>query len=273
MEKLKVLIVVIISMAIISCKGPAIEGFVKDGFGNPIEGVIIKVEGTQFLAKTDKNGEYSIEYVPGDIKLNISKFGFTDTVFNLKIATETTYPLDTAIIYEFPREKGIWLMDFSANQYQQLKIGRTLLHSWSTSEWFTSKCYEDYNVILTGESDNNSNYSILKHDPTQGYFTFIERDVNDFFLVRLNPTNSIQYEISSNEYEILSRTINNCGMGFAMGDFKDKIIFENTSYFPQGDKLGLRTVNLTKGGVYAFVHYVKRNSKPIPDGVFLFKVE
>jgi len=267
MKKTKFLLMVIITITLFSCKRTAIEGVVKDGFGNPIKDVVVSIDGTQFTSKTDDNGEYSVEYVPGDIKVNISKVGYTDTSFNLKIATETTYPIATATVYEIPKEKGVWVMDYGSKQYEKIKIATTSVRSWSTSEWFTSVCYEVYSVLLVdGNAGSNSNYTIINSNSTQSEITFIDNDENNISLVKLNNDNA-------NQYEILSRTINNCSMGFAMGDFRDKINFENSSYSIKGSNVGIRKVNLNKGSVYAFVNYNKRSSKPVPQGIYLFKVE
>ena len=104
--------IVILSLLItvISCKRTTIEGKIIDGFGKPVKGATVKVAGTQFTSQTDASGEYSVGYVPGNIKVLITKEGFTDTSFSVTIATESIFPAETTSIFEIPKEIGIFVM-------------------------------------------------------------------------------------------------------------------------------------------------------------------
>lgn len=56
--------------------GAQVHGVVKDIFDANIEDVTVKIEKTMFHAKTDKNGNYSIDYVTGNVTVKYSKPGY-----------------------------------------------------------------------------------------------------------------------------------------------------------------------------------------------------
>ncbi len=91
------------------CKKAVITGRVYDSFEKPLTDVNINIDGTEFYATTDSKGEYSIEYVPGDIKVLFSKQGYIDTMFAVNIATESKFPAKKINMYKIPKQQGIFL--------------------------------------------------------------------------------------------------------------------------------------------------------------------
>lgn len=79
------------------------------------------MEGTTFTAKTDAEGKYSLNYVPGKVKVLIRKEGYTSVSLTFDIAIETTFPAQQVTLYKVPPSQGIWLIGKS--DYVPLKKG------------------------------------------------------------------------------------------------------------------------------------------------------
>jgi len=100
---------------------PQITGEVWDGFDQPLQDAIISVQGTTFKAATDEKGKYAVEYVPGKIKLVITKSGYTTAELDFDIAVEATLPAEKVVLYKIPPSKGIWL--FGSSDYVLINQG------------------------------------------------------------------------------------------------------------------------------------------------------
>jgi hypothetical protein len=259
MKKLATLSILFLAfVSLISCKKTAIEGRVLDGFGNPVKDAIVKVEGTQFTSQTNNNGEYSIGYVPGDIKVIITKDGFTQIDYTLKISTESQFPAEDKTIYEIPKESGIWLMDFVKKAYVPIKKVMVNKDKTSQSGFLTITEYESYAIQILVD-----NYTDISMNNNDSHFVFFNNDPQNPKLIKLE-------DLPEGFCEILYRTRRNGAMGFAMGDFTDKINLVNEEFTDLGGGMSLRKVNLDAGSKYAFVNYVKKQSNPIQDLVYFF---
>lgn len=261
MKKSSFLLTVAITSLFSGCSKPSIEGEIFDGFGNPVKDATIKVEGTQFASQTNGNGRYSIGYVPGDIKVLVSKTGFTETSFSVKISTESTFPAEDKIIYEIPKEQGIWYMDFENKQYVLIKKSDFSLNKWKSSDGWTSVEYESY-LVRWSEIVNAK----IKVGPNS-QLTFFDNDPETQFLIKLDDG------MSEEGCEILQRKIKNGWIGFQMGDYSDKITILKEDYTDFGNGIFLRKINLEGGHPYAFVNYSKRNEKPIQGLIYIFTAE
>ena len=144
MKKLITTILLLTAIVFGGCQKTAIEGKVIDGFGNPVKDAIIKIEGTQFTTQTNGSGEYSVGYVPGDITVLVTKPGFTDASFTVKIATETTFPAEAKTIYEIPKESGIFLMQ--DGMYKALSRGEVSSKKYSDSDGLFMGVYYEYYI-------------------------------------------------------------------------------------------------------------------------------
>ena len=272
MNKFKTIILMMSSIAFSGCEKTAIEGKIFDGFGTPVKEATIKVEGTQFVSQTDGNGRYSVGYVPGDIKVLVSKSGFTETSFSVKISTESTFPAEDKTIYEIPKEQGIWYMDFEKKQHVPIKKSDFISSEWTSREpmdqiFYKFIKYESYKVQMVADK-----YTSLKLASNNSPFIFLDNDLQNQNLIKLEHVNE--------DYEILYRKID-LGMTNAMiQNYSDKITILQEDHTALGNGLFLRKVNLEVGNTYAFVNYSKINSgwireynKPIQGLVYLFTVE
>lgn len=105
----------VISLALFACLLGAcgrkhVQGIVKDPFGNTIDSVSVQVVKSTFTALTNKNGEYSVDYVPGTFVMRFSKQGYTTQNMELTIQQKMRFPADTVIMYPIPESQGIFLI-------------------------------------------------------------------------------------------------------------------------------------------------------------------
>ncbi len=90
-----------------SGKEARITGRVLNGFGLPLRGAEVTIEGRRFRAITNDEGIYSVQYVPGAIKLVFQKPGHTSESVRLRIAIESIYPAQDIVLYKIPGTSGI----------------------------------------------------------------------------------------------------------------------------------------------------------------------
>jgi len=97
-----------------SCgKKAAITGKVVDITGEGLDSVTVAIEKSAFKTITDKQGNYSIEYAPGNFKLTYSKPSWTSHELELNLSTEMKYPAEIVELCPSPAKKGIYLLEGS----------------------------------------------------------------------------------------------------------------------------------------------------------------
>lgn len=102
-----------------SCsKEGKVSGKVLDEAGQPLADVLVKIEGSAIETKTQKDGSYSINYVPGEFDLIFSKDGYIGARLPLKLSEKQRFPAETVRMFRIPEEKEIYLV--SASGYQKL---------------------------------------------------------------------------------------------------------------------------------------------------------
>lgn len=107
----KTLFLVLLSIMVISCGEPTINGKIMDNFNKPISDLEVSIKGTSLKTNTNSNGEYSINFVPGsDIKINFSKENYLNSEITVNIATKDDFPAETVNTYKIPSEKGVFLV-------------------------------------------------------------------------------------------------------------------------------------------------------------------
>lgn len=94
---------------LISC-GKKIDGTIKDNFGNPIEGVDVKIYGSDFKAVTNNSGHFSLDYAPGEINLTLDKKGYVSIQRDLTITEKSNYPLGLVEMWKQPDSIGLYLI-------------------------------------------------------------------------------------------------------------------------------------------------------------------
>lgn len=92
------------------CERPAIiSGQVIDNFGEPVEGVSVRVAETGPATSTAMDGRFVLERNAGEITLDFSKPGYTATSVSLIAEEGTCYPLDAISTVRIPPEEGTYL--------------------------------------------------------------------------------------------------------------------------------------------------------------------
>lgn len=253
MKKLTFIFSLLMLFTFGGCKKAVIEGKIFDGFGKHVIDATVKIEGTQFISQTNSNGEYSVGYVPGEIKVLITKQGYTDTTFTLKISTEATYPAEATTIYEIPKENGIYLMQ--NGNYQPLSKAKVIQHTIKSENfWFNSQStsyYVEYNNVLT-----------IKKNAAP--ILFFDNDLNNQTLLTLLAT-------EDGRNMILQRNVSNGGLGFAMGDYKDTAVIIKETYRIFKNGLALRSANLEVGD-YIFATCTKSITEAIQGDCYVIRV-
>jgi|APSaa5957512622_1039677.scaffolds.fasta_scaffold58670_1 hypothetical protein len=240
MNKLTTLILVLTTIVITSCNQTVIEGQVFDGFRKPVKDATIKIEGTRFTSQTDGNGKYSVEYVPGNIKVLISKTGYTDTTFRVNISAESTFPAKAVTIYEIPKEDKVFFMHDA--KYISLTTGSIKSKEYKIRggdiRHRRKKIYSiTYDVTKLVEVQKSENLLFFDHDP---------RPLTLFQIQDANNTGT---------GVILERKIGNYNFG---GSDQDRGIKPKVKYISlNGEHCGLRKYNLDKGN-YLIVNYQKK---------------
>lgn len=249
-------IILLTTLVFTSCKNTVIEGKVLDGFGQPVKEATVKVDGTQFTAQTNRDGEYSVGYVPGDIKVIISKQGYTDTSFSVKISTEAKFPAAAVTIFKIPQSDSLFLMD--GTKYSSLSTGNITEDQFNSGDYWSSRT----TYIYTVHFDTTKMTTIKKG---AGEIKFFDHDPRPLTLLQVqNPF--------GNGGTLLQRSVNNGGLGFAMGDFGDQGFAPPSRYTNlNAPHCGIRHCTLDVG-YYAIVQYQKKSSPAVIGNAYVFRV-
>lgn len=131
-----------------------LSGKVINGFGAPIDGVNVKIEGTDFKAITDNGGNYKINYRPGVTKLIFTKESFTKNIVSVNTLEITDIDFKTVTLWKYPQKGGMYLI--KENDY--LLINK--------SSFFAEKDETNLRFIVQGEPSivNNKDVVILDYE-------------------------------------------------------------------------------------------------------------
>jgi hypothetical protein len=91
-------------------KQGTLTGLVVDGFDKVVKDVEVKIKGTEFAAKTDENGQYSIGYNPGKIVVSYRKKGYARQTSSLNIRETSVVPVPELTLWKYPESGGVFLI-------------------------------------------------------------------------------------------------------------------------------------------------------------------
>jgi hypothetical protein len=83
---------------------------VVDGFDKAVQDVEIKIKGTDFVAKTDENGQYLIKSNPGKIVISFRKKGYAKQTIPLTMFDSSTVQLPRLTFWKYPESGGVFLV-------------------------------------------------------------------------------------------------------------------------------------------------------------------
>ena len=155
----KWIILSFLAIALQGCGEPdRIEGVVQDIFGQPISGVNIGIENTTFSATTDASGKYSIDYAPGQLRLEYSRKGYTTEDLALNIQQKVRYPVKTIKLHPVPDQEGIYYIDRAKKELKKIKTTTHVSDFESRPrQYFGSPSYTGY--FVTPKHDQDIIYS------------------------------------------------------------------------------------------------------------------
>lgn len=156
------------------CGQKGIEGVVHDPFGKGIEGVSMQIPKTTFTASTDKNGKYSLNYIPGAFSVKYMKPGYTTRVMDLTIQTKSRFPVETIIMYPIPKDQGIYYI----GEKELIQIFPARIKTWPAQRSWNDYHYKYYADV------NGSQPPIFK----PGEARFIDMNPKDQRLAILKDT-------------------------------------------------------------------------------------
>ena len=87
-----------------------LTGQVVDGFDKAVQDVEIKIKGTDFVAKTDENGQYLIKSNPGKIVISFRKKGYAKQTIPLTMHDSSTVQLPRLTFWKYPESGGVFLV-------------------------------------------------------------------------------------------------------------------------------------------------------------------
>ena len=87
-----------------------LTGQVVDGFDKAVQDVEIKVKGTDFVVKTDENGQYLIKSNPGKIVISFRKKGYAKQTIPLTMYDSSTVQLPQLTFWKYPESGGVFLV-------------------------------------------------------------------------------------------------------------------------------------------------------------------
>ena len=85
-------------------------GQVMDGFDKVVKDVEVKIKGTEFVAKTDENGQYSIKYNSGKVVVSYRKKGYARQTSSLNIHETSVVPVPKLTFWKYPESGGVFLI-------------------------------------------------------------------------------------------------------------------------------------------------------------------
>ncbi len=119
------MLAVTILLGLSACQRPVISGTVSDHEGNPSAAVKVEVVGTTLSALADDKGHYTVPYVPGAVRIAVTKDGYLPVTRAYDIAEATTFP--AAPISLFPYAPGAafsWLNEGKAEALAGVSLTR-----------------------------------------------------------------------------------------------------------------------------------------------------
>ena len=75
-----------------------LTGRVVDPFGRPLPGATVRIVGTQFSAETDAEGSYQLSYVPGYMRVQVTRPGYESVEWELGLSQAAIYPIENKVL-------------------------------------------------------------------------------------------------------------------------------------------------------------------------------
>jgi len=208
-------------------------GQVMDGFDKVVKDVEVKIKGTEFAAKTDENGQYSIRYNSGKVVVSYRKKGYARQTSSLNIRETSPVSMPRLTFWKYPESGGVFLIRME--DYKKLE-------------------YATFN----SERDDNSIRFYVKGEPTKIECPSDAFEQGKIWLMMLDYSKEEPVVVGKSLYRI---TDNNMigDIVFKSGDWGVENIKDE--YSEVSNRVGLRYVTLGPGKYYYCLGQLTLRSK------------
>ena len=208
-------------------------GQVMDGFDKVVKDVEVKIKGTEFAAKTDENGQYSIKYNSGKVVVSYRKKGYARQTSSLNIRETSPVSMPRLTFWKYPESGGVFLIRME--DYKKLE-------------------YATFN----SERDDNSIRFYVKGEPTKIECPSDAFEQGKIWLMMLDYSKEEPVVVGKSLYRI---TDNNMigDIVFKSGDWGVENIKDE--YSEVSNRVGLRYVTLGPGKYYYCLGQLTLRSK------------
>jgi hypothetical protein len=98
-------------LALAGCgEPPALNGIVKDNFGQPLADVTVSIPGTENSITTDATGAYKLPYSPGQLEVSFVKDGYQSETVPVGATVRTQFPMREVTLYKTIAQNGLYLV-------------------------------------------------------------------------------------------------------------------------------------------------------------------
>lgn len=85
------------------------HGTITDNFNKPVENVEISIRNSGYIAQSNRNGEFKIDYSPGRINLDFQKDGYVPIQNEVELSEKRKHPLGEIKMIRVPDSTGIYV--------------------------------------------------------------------------------------------------------------------------------------------------------------------
>lgn len=89
---------------------PALNGLVRDNFGQPLAGVTVSIPGTENTITTDAAGAYKLPYAPGQLEVLFAKDGYQSETLAVGATVRTQFPMREVTLYKTIGQNGVFVV-------------------------------------------------------------------------------------------------------------------------------------------------------------------
>lgn len=214
-------------------KQGTLTGQVVDGFENVVKDVEVKIKGTDFATKTDENGQYRINFKPGNFELLFKKKGYTKQTFPLNILEASEVPLPKLTFWQFPDKGGIFLV--RVKDYKKI----------------------EYASFYSERNDNSINFYV-KGEPTKIECPNDAFEQGKIWLMMFDYSKDEPIVVGKNLYKIIGGNLIG-NIVFESGDWAVEKV--DDEYSEVSTRVGLRYVTLEPGKYYYCIGQLTLRSK------------
>jgi len=93
-----------------ACSTMSLNGAVKDGAGQPLEGVRVHAAGSSCSTETDATGQFELECTPGVIALTFSKANHIAQETRIDALEKKTYAVPDQTLTRLPESSGLFVL-------------------------------------------------------------------------------------------------------------------------------------------------------------------